>query len=347
MNKLPVPIPPARLVNSISHILPGALLVDELTFKVPLNYADPSAGSVTLFGRRVNRRENPVAIPDKPAPPNPKPYIVYLEGGPGFGCREPQDHVLTRTALAKGYQLLLLDHRGTGLSTPVSAAMLRRVAGPKPEAQANYLKLMRQDNTVRDLEAVRKCLTTGWLEHKNKWSIFGQSYGGFVSLSYLSMHPEGLREVFLTGGLAPVGKTADQVYQKTFARTVKRNEQYFAKFPEDRINLQQISSFIESQGGGVPLPGGGTLTVPRLMTLGIAFGGHGGFDSVHSAILKLKTSLDEFAFLTRAALHAVEGWTGFDENIIYAILHEAILLRWAWICDKLGCSESRSNLEPV
>jgi hypothetical protein len=74
----------------------------------------------------------------------------------------------------------------------------------------------------------------------------------------------------------------------------------------------------------VPLPGGGSLTVQRLMTMGIAFGGHGGFDSVHSVLLHLKTSLDQFGFLTRASLAPLETFTPFDTNIIYAILHEAI-----------------------
>jgi pimeloyl-ACP methyl ester carboxylesterase len=192
------------------------------------------------------------------------------------------------------------------------------------DAQAKYLRLMRQDNTVRDCEAVRKLLTAGWPQHKAQWSTFGQSYGGFITLSYLSMHPEGVRECFLTGGLAPVGKTADQVYTATFRKTAERNEQYFTKFPEDAHVLRQIAAYIESQGGKVPLPAGGFLTLPRLLTVGIAFGGHGGFDSVHSTLIALKTSLDQFGFFTRAALTPLESFTPFDTNIIYAVIHEAI-----------------------
>ncbi|RFU79119.1 proline iminopeptidase [Trichoderma arundinaceum] len=321
-------IPAAKLLRSKSHIVPGPLLVTEHFFKVPLDYANPSAGSITLFGRSVTKHETPIFAPDEP--PSPKPWIVYLEGGPGFGNREPQDHTLTRTALSRGYQVLYLDHRGVGLSTPVSTAMLARLpGGDGPNAvdvQANYLKLMRQDNTVRDCESVRKLLTDGLPEHKTRWSIFGQSYGGFISLSYLSLHPEGLREVFLTGGLAPIGKTADQVYEATFQKTIERNAAYYQKFPEDVEALRQIATHIEKEGGnqGLPLPGGGFLTVPRLLTIGIAFGGHGGFDQVHTLLVQLKASLDQFGFLTRASLAPLETFTAFDTNIIYAILHEAI-----------------------
>lgn len=202
--------------------------------------------------------------------------------------------------------------------------MLSAVCGSDAEAQASYLRLMRQDNTVRDCEAVRKCLTEGWPAHKTAWSTFGQSYGGFVTLSYLSMHPEGLREAFLTGGLAPVGKTADEVYGATFRRTTERNEQYFAKFPEDHDVLRQIALHIEEKGGKIALPAGGFLTVPRLLTIGIAFGGHGGFETVHRTLAELKACLDQFGFLPRAPLAALEAFTPFDNNIIYAILHEAI-----------------------
>lgn len=324
---MPPQIPAAKLISKKDHVVPGQLLVSELFFQVPVSYENPTAGSVILFGRRATKYESlaPTNLDGngRGSQENQKPYVVYLEGGPGFGNREPQDHAITRYFVNKGYQVLLLDHRGTGLSTPVSAEFLDSLEGGI-HGQFEWLKLMRQDNTVRDCEAVRKCLTQGWAAQKAKWSTFGQSYGGFVSLSYLSLHPEGLSEVFLTGGLAPVGRNADEVYQAVFPRVIRRNEEYYAKFPEDVENIRQICAYIELKGGAVPLPGGGFLTVPRLMTLGIAFGTHGGFDQVHAIILQLQASLDQFKFLTRSVLTSLEGFTPFDTNIIYAILHEAI-----------------------
>ncbi|KAL6869617.1 hypothetical protein ACO1O0_000943 [Amphichorda felina] len=318
-----LPIPAAKLLSSRVHVNPGRLRVTELYFQVPLDYTKPDATTITLFARQVVRSDAPsfVSSPENP-PPSPNRYLVYLEGGPGFGNREPHETPLARHALSRGYQLLFLDHRGTGLSTPVGADMLSCLGGSVP-AQAEYLKLMRQDNTVRDCEAVRKCLTHGWPQNKAPWSIFGQSYGGFVSLSYLSMHPEGLSEVFLTGGLAPVLRSPDEVYQSAFPRIARRNEAYYRKYPEDIVTVRQIAAHIESMGA-IALPSGGALTVPRLLTLGISFGGHEGIDSVHNIILHLKSSLDQFGFFTRAALTPLETNTPFDTNIIYAILHEAI-----------------------
>lgn len=314
-------IPAAEILGKKAHILPGPLRVTEMTFKVPLDYEKPDGDTITLFARSVTNYEKPIAASEEEE--SELPYMVYLEGGPGFGNREPQNHALTSTALERGYQLLLIDHRGTGWSTPVSTKMLEQLDGGE-DAQVDYLRLMRQDNTVRDCEAVRKALMKGKGKEESKWSIFGQSYGGFVSLSYLSLHPEGLRDVYLTGGLAPVGKSAQQVYEALLPRVMKRNEGYYKKFPEDIKNVRQIAEHIEKKGGSIDLPAGGSLTVQRLMTTGIEFGVASGFDSVHTIIMNLKMALDQFGFLTRASLQPLETVNTFDGNIIYAILHEAI-----------------------
>jgi pimeloyl-ACP methyl ester carboxylesterase len=328
-----ISIQPAKLISEQTYIAPKSLLVTELFFQVPLDYSQPDSRTITLFAHRVTQH-----CTSKEDSAEPKRYLVYLEGGPGFGNAPPQDHPLTATALAKGYQLLLLDHRGTGLSTPVSTEMLSELGDA--DAQANYLKLMRQDNTVRDCEAVRKCLTEGWPEHLQSWSAHGQSYGGFISMSYLSMHPEGLKEVFLTGGLPPIGVPVDEVYRKTFGKAIERNQAYFSKFPQDTEAIIQIISFVKSSREPIVLPGGGFLTPQRLMTLGYAFGMHGGFDMIHSIILRLKTSLDQFGFLSRASLSSVETSIPFDDNIIYAILHEAIYcdgpIPSAWSASRVG-----------
>ena len=194
---------------------------------------------------------------------------------------------MTNVMLDRGYQVLFLDYRGTGMSTPVNAEAL--VARGPPTKQADYLKLFRADNIVRDCEAVRKCLTSGLPEWAKKWTIFGQSFGGFVSLAYLSAHPSGLRDVFITGGLAPLTRHIDDVYTATYKKVLKRNDAYYNKYPEDIKNVHRIAAYILTKEGGVPLPCGGKLTAGRLLSLGLAFGGHGGLDRVHSIILRLAT----------------------------------------------------------
>jgi pimeloyl-ACP methyl ester carboxylesterase len=306
--------------------IPGQLHVTELFFEVPKNHARPEAGTLKLFGRSVRKHERPI-VPlsaSDLAKKEKLPYLVYLEGGPGYGNRQPQQHPLTQIALNRGYQVLYLDYRGTGLSSPINADAL--VGQGSPQEQANYLKLFRANSIVRDLEAVRLCLTEDFEEEKKVWSIFGQSFGGFVSLTYLSKYPQSLRESFLTGGLAPVKRTADEVYFATFKKVIERNIAYYNKYPEDVHNVRRLAEYITTTGGkeGILLPGGGKLTLQQFLSIGLAFGGHGGLDEVHALVLRLVTDLDQFSFFTRASLAAFESQFSFDTHPIYAILHEAI-----------------------
>lgn len=151
---------------------------------------------------------------------------MYLQGGPGFACPPPQNMAITNTVLDRGYQMLYLDQRGTGLSSPISAGTLALQGDI--HRQADYLKLFRADSIVRDCEAIRKTLTADYPTELKKWSIFGQSFGGFCALTYLSFYPQGLREAFTSGGLAPIGKTPDQVYKATFQKVIERNKAYYA-----------------------------------------------------------------------------------------------------------------------
>ncbi|KAI0400334.1 alpha/beta-hydrolase [Xylaria palmicola] len=224
--------------------------------------------------------------------------------------------------LERGYDVLLLDQRGTGLSCPISAHMLSRVGGP--QEQADYLKHFRADTLVKDSEAVRLCLTRDFPPEKKKWSTLGQSFGGMMSMTYLSFAPEGLRECFITGGLGSLDKGPEEVYRVTYKRIVERNMAYYNKFPEDVKAIKDVAVKIRELGGdsGIPLPAGGRLTVKRLMTLGLDFGMDGGLDRVHSFIVRMKGDLDQFGVFSRPTLNALEQAGGWDNAPIYTLLHE-------------------------
>lgn len=262
---------------------------------MPLDYANPHGKAIKLFGRTTTRYERPIVDPAlDDAKSAQKPYLVFLQGGPGFGNPAPDSSPLTRHMLDRGYELLLLDYRGVGHSCPVTPESLSLVGSPRE--QADYLKLFRADNIVRDLEAVRKCLTRDYPREKQKWSTWGQSFGGMTSMTYLSFHPEGLRECFITGGLGALDQNPDQVYSQTYNKVMERNMAYYNKYPDDVATVKAVAQKIHETAGGVPLPAGGTLTVPMLMTLGLSFGGHGGLDHVHNLVLKMKGDLDVSLF---------------------------------------------------
>ena len=81
-----------------------------------------------------------------------RPYLVFLQGGPGFEATRPTGPPSgwLKRALAE-YRVLLLDQRGTGRSTPVG----ERIPGETAEDQAAYLAHFRADAIVGDCELIR------------------------------------------------------------------------------------------------------------------------------------------------------------------------------------------------
>ncbi|KAG9248857.1 Alpha/Beta hydrolase protein, partial [Calycina marina] len=330
----------AQLLESKSHLIPGKFKVSELLFEVPKDYSKPSSGSLQIFARSVIRDEKPAAfqLEEDRRKESQKPWFVYLQGGPGCACSAPQNMAITDTVLDKGYQMLYLDQRGTGLSTPVTAETLA-LQGDILK-QADYLKLFRADSIVKDCEAIRKTLTENYPMELQKWTLFGQSFGGFCILTYLSKSPLGLRECFMSGGMAPIGRSAEQVYAATYKKVIERNKAYYAKYPEDVSTMHMLAFHIQSKGG-LTLPSGAKLTVRTLLTLGRAFGMHGGLDHVHDLVLRMKTDLAQFQFVTRPTLSALESALSIDDTVLYAVLHEAIYCEGKasrWAADRVGKS---------
>ena len=113
----------------------------------------------------------------------------YNKGGPGFECALPASGTSgwIKVAFEKGYQVLLLDQRGTGLSSQISAESLDELF-KTDEEKANYLTHFRADNIIRDAEFVRKELTKDRAkEDESRISLLGQSFGGFCIITYLSL----------------------------------------------------------------------------------------------------------------------------------------------------------------
>ncbi len=85
-------------------------------------------------------------------------------------------------------------------------------AGANPaRAQADFLKRYLASSIVRDFEYLR---LTQFGE--KRWVSLGQSYGGFLTLTYLSLFPAGLAACFTCGGIPHVPASAAEVYAHTF-----------------------------------------------------------------------------------------------------------------------------------
>ena len=242
--------------------------------------------------------------------------------------------------------MLFLDQRGTGLSTPVTARTLASRGDIKD--QVDYLKLFRADTAVKDWESIRKCLVAGYPEERQKWSLVGQSYGGFVATTYLSQAPEGLREVFTLGGLPPVTQNSpDEVYRRLHRKVLERNAKYYDKFPEDVEAVKRIARLLQDLEDPVMLPNGEELSLMRFLSMGITFGFHGGLDGVHDVVLKATNDLDVFGFLTKPTLLKIQATGSFEDHVLYAIMHESIYCQRGgksdWSASRLFSEYQTSN----
>ena len=295
----------------VSYRQPGVVLTDHV-FGVPLDHARPDGEQIEVFAREVVARASSSAD---------LPWLVFLQGGPGFGAPRPigRDSWLDRAL--RDYRVLLLDQRGTGRSTPATRQTLARL--PTATAQADYLAHFRADSIVADAELIRSQLTGG-----APWSVLGQSFGGFCTVSYLSAAPAGLREAFITGGLPGLTATADDVYRLTYALVGAKNRAHYARYPQDVARARQIARSLADSPAR--LPGGGTLTVERFQALGQSLGGSTGGDQLHYLL--------EAAFagpeLADDFLYRVEETLRYGSTPLYALLHEACYAqgsatRWA------------------
>ncbi|HWK91295.1 MAG TPA: proline iminopeptidase, partial [Luteimicrobium sp.] len=168
---------------------------------------------------------------------------------------------------------------------------------------------------VADAEHVRTTVYGG-----RRWSTLGQSYGGFLTLTYLSRAPEGVAASYVTGGLAGLTASAEDVYRRTQPRVAAKNALYRERYPDDVERVARVADRIAA--GDVRLPGGDLLTVERFQTLGMAFGMGPGFERVHWVLDEaFDPGSDE---LSDTFLAEVEAATGFATNPMYAVLHESI-----------------------
>ncbi|KAJ2162157.1 hypothetical protein GGF46_000899 [Coemansia sp. RSA 552] len=300
-----------------SYYIPGGKVYERF-FDCPLAHGQPAdSRRLRVFVRHI--------VPlGKEAQMHTMPFILYLQGGPGFECSFPGSVKggWYQTAISEGYQILLVDQRGTGLSSPINAASLDRLFATTEE-KVQYITHFRADSIVHDCEYIRKLLCHGRSDPEScKIALLGQSFGGFCITTYLSLYPESISKALITGGVPPLVDSPDPVYKATYQRMLSRNKLYYEKYPRDVARVRAIIEHLNRVD--VALPDGGRLSPRRFQQLGLNFGFTGGFDTVHQHVLRAAHDLESSARLSAHTLAAISESQSFDTNPLYCILHEAI-----------------------
>ncbi|MGQ4387709.1 alpha/beta fold hydrolase [Streptomyces sp. SAS_270] len=290
---------------TVSYRQPGVVLTDR-HFSVPLDHGNPSGEQIELYAREVVASEK--AGTDLP-------WLVYLQGGPGFGANRFVGKPAWLGRALKEYRVLLLDQRGTGHSTPANRQTLPLRGGPR--AQADYLTHFRADSIVRDCEAIRPALTGG-----APWTVLGQSFGGFCTVNYLSTAPEGLRAAVITGGLPSLDAHADEIYRAAYPRIERKVAAHYARYPQDVERARQIAEYLLQHEP--VLIGGYKLTVEAFQSLGILLGGSEGSHRLHFLLEHAFVPTPGGPALSDAFQEEVQGLLSYAGHPLYALVHEAI-----------------------
>lgn len=289
---------------SQSYRQPGVVLTDR-RFSVPLDHDVPGGERIELFAREC------VAVGREGAE---LPWLVYLQGGPGFGANRFTGKQAWLGRALRDYRVLLLDQRGTGSSTPANRQTLPLRGGPRE--QADYLAHFRADAIVRDCEAIRTEVTGG-----APWTVLGQSFGGFCATHYLSTAPEGLAAALITGGLPTLDGHADDVYRAAYPRMERKSLAHYARYPQDAERARRIAEYVAEHEP--VLPGGYRFTTEAFQSLGILLGTGDGTHRLHYLLEDAFVRTPAGHALSDAFQEAVLGILSYAGAPLYALLHEA------------------------
>lgn len=296
------------------EVTTGGLRQVEHRLQVPLDHTDPEGERLEVFARELTADGG-----------EHRPWLLFLQGGPGHEAPRPTVDPVGPAWLGRAlrdFRVLLLDQRGTGLSTPYAAARgAGQQADPRadPQAEAAYLRHVRADAIVRDAEALREHLGV------RRWSVLGQSFGGFAALHYRCFHPDSLTATYFTGGLPPVAMPPEEVYAATFAQVSRLEERHHERYPDDAGRLERALAACDA--GEVVRLDGAPLTPRLLRTVGNQLGLHGGSEAIHHL---LEHDPRSPAFAADAV-----GLLPFSgRNPLYAVVHESCYAdggatRWA------------------
>ena len=205
---------------------------------VPLDYADPAGPQITVGLARLPARHPEQRIGS----------LVFNPGGPGgsggaFVAAEALGGRVFTAAVRDRFDLIGLDPRGVGLSTPVRCDPDRfnQAVSAFPTDQAGFEALVAHNTALgesclaltgpllahvdtvsaaRDIEAVRRALGEG------KLNYLGLSYGTELGAQYAALYPDQIRVMALDGALdhslSEITMLVDEgtAYERAFDRFV-------------------------------------------------------------------------------------------------------------------------------
>lgn len=266
------------------------------TLTVPWNHDAPGA-TLDIFAREI-------------IPPGGEdlPTLLYLQGGPGFPAPRPTELSGWLGEALRNHRVILLDQRGTGHSGRID-----RHGGP---VTFDRLTLLRADQIVADCETLRVQLGI------RRWSLLGQSFGGFCITTYLSRYPEAVEYAYLTGGLPITTGHADELYRSTYRKLAARHEDFYRQVPWAQDRIREVCNHLDNSDEH--LPTGERLSSRRFRTIGIELGRGAGPATLAYLLEEPFHRSNGEKRLRGDFLADVGARVSFEDAPLYALIHETI-----------------------
>jgi len=187
---------------------------------VPLDYSVDAGANISYFAKKL--------LASQPS----RGEIWLLEGGPGFSGVQLECFIAPlRRLTGYAYDIVIPDHRGTGRSSPL-VPLLRAPPfcendvcyAEKVLSLVNHTRHFTVSNAARDVHAFMT--QSGALSRRSAnytVSLYGVSYGTFLTQRFLQIYPDSVDVVVLDGYIAPdnawdffawYSQAAEAVYHK-------------------------------------------------------------------------------------------------------------------------------------
>ncbi len=167
------------------------------SIKVPLDRAAPESDQISVGFELHPRSDSSTAS---------QGTIVAIEGGPGFSSTGSRDSYLALfDPIMDHHDLLLVDDRGTGRSSPLNCSDLQQGDDSLGAAAACMKQLGSAADdygaaaVADDLAAVLDALGAGHID------LYGDSYGTFVAQAFAARHGDRLTSLVLDSAFPVVG----------------------------------------------------------------------------------------------------------------------------------------------
>lgn len=290
------------LHSTSPYTIEGITRIDH-TLRVPIDWNTPGGAQTTVFAREVfaagkNREQLPL--------------LLFLQGGPGGVSPRPRRLTGWIGEALKQYRVLLLDQRGVARSDQIDLGALWET---NPETLAERLTHYRADSIIKDSEALRVAIGG----EDARFTLLGQSYGGFLSLKYVSDYPEAIERSLITGGVPSLERPAEDVYRETFRLLGRSVRKFFTRFPRAKAQYEKLEQLVTQSD--VRLLDGRQFTLDQLRFIGFQLGSDDG-DFAVAELLETAFVGDTNALSTSFKLQ-VQALMSFPSPI-FAVLHESI-----------------------